>query len=72
MLISNWREVLRRAWSVRLLLLAGILSAAEIALPIIREIYMVPTGLFLILSMIATASALIARIVAQKSTKGDA
>ena len=31
-LVANWRAVLRRAWSVRLMLVAAVLSAAEVAL----------------------------------------
>jgi len=34
-LVANWRAVLRRAWSVRLMLAAGLLSGAEIALPLL-------------------------------------
>lgn len=70
-LLSNWRDILRNAWSVRLLILAGLLSAAEVALPLIRELYMVPAGLFAVLSAIATGGALLARLLAQKSIGGD-
>lgn len=35
MLISNWRQVLKRAGSVRLLIAVGILSGAEMALPLL-------------------------------------
>ena len=31
MLVSNWRDVLRRAWSVRLLIVAGLLFAFRYA-----------------------------------------
>lgn len=69
-LVSNWRRVLRHAWSVRLIILAGVLSGAEIALPLVRDLVDVPRGLFAGLSFAATAGAFIARLVAQQSVSG--
>ena len=70
-LVWNWRAVLRHAWSIRLVIVAGLLSGAEIALPLIREIIDVPRGVFAGLSFLATAGAFIARLVAQQSVSGD-
>lgn len=72
-LIENWREVLKKAWSVRFILLAAFLSALEVALPILQDA-LVPTGLiprgtFALLSAIATAGALVARVWAQPKAK---
>lgn len=66
MLVSNWRDVLRKAWSVRLLLLAGLLSGLEVALPLIDGVYEIPRGVFAALSGVTVAGAFVARIVAQK------
>jgi hypothetical protein len=63
-LVSNWGRVLRRAWSVRFILAAGVLSGAEIALPYLEP--SIPSRMFAVLSAIATGGALIARLVAQK------
>lgn len=63
-LVSNWRRVLRRAWSTRFILLAGLLSGVEIILPYFETA--VPTGTFAALSALATGGAFVARIVAQK------
>lgn len=63
-LLSNWREILRKAWSIRLLLLAGLLSGIEAALPFIDD--RLPRGVFALLSLIVTAGAFVARLVAQK------
>lgn len=63
-LIPEWRAVLNKAWSVKFSLLAGLLGAAEVALPIFSD--SIPRGLF------ASASALVAlltpltRVLAQK------
>jgi hypothetical protein len=65
MLVSNWRAVLCRAWSIRLLLLAGVLSGAEVALPLIG-IEVIPPRLFAALSGIVAAAAFVARLLAQK------
>ncbi|WP_081455273.1 DUF7940 domain-containing protein [Roseibium aggregatum] len=38
-LVSDWRAVLQRAWSVRLMLLAALLSGAEVALPFLGDFF---------------------------------
>lgn len=68
--VPNWRRVLRYAWSIKLIVLGGVLSGAEVALPLIREIVDVPRGLFAAASFAATAGAFIARLVAQQSVSG--
>lgn len=64
MLIANWRQVLKRAWSVRLMIAAGLLSGAEAALPLLP--LPIPPGIFAALSAVTTAAAFIARLLAQK------
>jgi zinc transporter ZupT len=60
---------LTKAWSLRLIILAAMLSGFEVALPIIREslepLQIVPPGVFAGLSFVATAAAGIARLMAQ-------
>jgi hypothetical protein len=70
---TDWRRVLRHAWSIRLIILAGILSGGEIALPLIDQVVDIPRGVFAGLSFVATAAAFVARLVAQQSisAKGD-
>lgn len=68
-LTTNWRDIVAKAWSMRLIILAAVLSGFEVALPIMREaiepLGLVPPGAFAGLSFLATAAAGIARIVAQ-------
>jgi len=64
--VSNWRRVLTRAWSARLMYAAAALSACEVALPILDQLMEIPRGLFAGLSAFTTFAALIARITAQK------
>jgi len=63
-LYDNWREIVRKAWSVRFMLLAGALSAAEVVLPLFADV--IPRGTFAALSGVTVGAAFIARIVAQK------
>jgi len=71
-LIPNAGRVLRKAWSIRLMIVAGILSGVEVALPFLEGWLPVPTGTFAALSGITTAFAFYARIVAQKGiTDGE-
>jgi hypothetical protein len=65
-LVPNWREVLARAWSVRLIALAALLSGAEAALYLVG--YRLPlTELQKALLFFAiAAAAFVARLVAQK------
>jgi hypothetical protein len=63
-LASDWREVLRKAWSIRLMLLAGLLSGVEVAVPFFADA--LPRGTFAALSAVSVAAAFVARLVAQK------
>jgi hypothetical protein len=66
-LIPEWRGVLRRAWSIRLIVIAGILSGCEVGLPYINELTEIPRGVFAALTIIVCAGAFIARTVAQEN-----
>lgn len=62
-LIDNATVVLRKAWSVRLGIVAGIFSAAEVVIPFFAD--EMPRNVFAILSFVAVMGAVIARFVAQ-------
>ena len=64
-LVPNWRLVLQRAWSVRLMLLAALLSGAEAALPLLGD-FVVP-GWFAALSALIVSAAFLARLLAQRN-----
>ena len=68
-LAPDWKLVLRKAWSIRLMLLAGILTGCEAILPLYQEA--IPRGLFAILSMIAIVGGFVARLLAQKDMGDD-
>lgn len=62
-LLPDWRRIVRRAWSVRLALVSGVLSAIEVALPYIAP--MQPSRRFAAAAAALALAAAIARIVAQ-------
>ena len=63
-LYPNWKEIARRSWSLRFIILAGILSGLEVILPFFSED--IPRNLFAALSFVAVSAAFVARLVAQK------
>lgn len=71
-LVWNWRAVLRHAWSIRLLAVAGLLSGVEAALPFIDAAADIPRGIFAGLTLATTMTAFVARLVAQQSVSGKA
>jgi hypothetical protein len=64
-LYDNWKQIALKAWSIRLMILAGLLSGAEVALPYFASI--IPPGSFAIASAVVTACAMVARVVVQKN-----
>lgn len=63
-LYQNWKEILRKAWSIRFMVIAGILSGIEIVLPMFAEQF--PRHVFAILSFFFVAAAFVSRLVAQR------
>lgn len=63
-LYQNWKAILKSSWSLRFIILAGLLSGLEVALPLIGD--QLPQGIFAGLSAAFTGAAFIARLVAQK------
>ena len=68
-LIYNWRTVLRKAWSMKFMALATVLSGGEVAMTFISPDAL-PAGYLPALAGIVTALALFSRLVAQKEVTG--
>jgi len=62
-LLNDWKKILKKAWSVRLVLLSGLLSGVEIILPLYVDT--IPRGIFATLSILTAVGATVARVVAQ-------
>ncbi|ANL33256.1 hypothetical protein [Rhizobium phaseoli] len=75
MLVHNWRAVLRRAWSVRLMALALIFIVLEPVTNVVATTW-VSRNLYIQLTMsvasgLLTAAAIVARIVFQQQISGE-
>lgn len=68
-LVSDWKTVVRKAWSFRLLALAALLTACEVGLPFLGAD--LPPAVFAALSGVAIVGAMISRVVAQKEFERD-
>lgn len=68
-LLPDWRRILRRAWSVRLILLAALLAGAEAILPAVSGLF--SRRIYAILTFVVVVSALAARFLAQKDSDNE-
>lgn len=64
-LLPNWQAIMRRAWSVRLMALAVLLTGCEVVMPFWSD--SLPRWPFAVLSFLVILGALAARIVAQRN-----
>ncbi len=67
--VDNAKQILLKAWSVRLAILAALFSGAEVALPFF--VPFLPEKAMAILAVVASAGAAFARIVAQPKLRND-
>ncbi len=70
-MIPNWRLVLKRAWTVRLLILAGCLSGLEVGFAVFADNPPISRATFASLYAIITIGALFARFYAQDNCHED-
>jgi hypothetical protein len=63
-LYTNWKDIIRKAWSIKFIIIAGALSASEVILPLFFDYF--DRGTFALLSFVAVSGAFVSRIVAQK------
>jgi hypothetical protein len=70
-LLDNWREVFRKAWSIKFMLLAGLLSGVEVVMSILQPSNTLPPGVFAALAGVVTSLALVARLMAQNEADND-
>lgn len=70
-LIEDWKSVLTRAWSVRLILLTGLLSGLQAALGVIpfEFVQLLPAWVWPVVTLLVSAGALISRLVLQEALR---
>ena len=68
-LLSNWKRIVRRAWSVRLIAIAGVLTGLESIIPMWVD--SIPRPVFSMLLLAVITLAMVARFVAQEGLDKD-
>ncbi len=63
-LYSNWKSIVRKAWSIRLAAIATLLSLTQAIAPIYQDV--IPRDVFAILTAVSTLGVIIARLVFQE------
>lgn len=63
MLVYNWRRLVKKAWSLRLMALSFVLQGFELLLPLFVDCF--PRYVFSLLALLALAGGMWARLVAQ-------
>ena len=70
MVVPNWRDVLKHAWSVRIMLVAVVLSGAEAVVPYLDTLIDISPKRFAAIMFFVSMAALAARFAAQKKITG--
>ena len=66
-LLPDWRDILRRAWSIRLMLLAGLLSGCEAVLSATGTDWLpVPRWASALIVLAVISAAFVTRLLAQR------
>jgi hypothetical protein len=63
-LYDNWREILRKAWTIKFGVLATMFALMQVIVPIYVD--SLPRDLFAILTGVSTLGVIVARLVWQK------
>lgn len=63
-LYDNWREILRKAWTIKFGVLATMFALMQVIVPIYVD--SLPRNLFAILTGVSTLGVIVARLVWQK------
>lgn len=65
---TKWRVIVRKAWSLKFMALAGIFSTTEAVLPLYSDQF--PRGLFAVLTGLAIIGGMVSRLFIQKGIDG--
>lgn len=65
----KWTDILKKAWSVRFTVLAGLFSTAEAVVPLFVDD--LPRGVFITLTFISIMGALVTRVISQENLSND-
>lgn len=62
--VDDWVLILKRAWSIKFIILSGVFTGAEVALPLFADA--MPRHIFAVLSIFCALAAIWARITVQR------
>jgi hypothetical protein len=65
-LLPDWKRIMRRAWSIKLMILAGLLSGLEAILPIVMDAIPWPRWLASTVISLVVGLAFVTRLMAQQ------
>lgn len=65
MLTTDWKQILKKAWSVRLVVVSCVFTAAEVIVPMYSDTF--PRNTFALLSALTAVGALVARVLMQNN-----
>ena len=68
MLLPDWKDILKRAWSVKFLALAGVVSGCEAVMQVAGTSFL-PVGVAPALVGLLSALGILARVLAQKEAE---
>ena len=63
----DWKAILQKAWSIRLMLIVAVFSGLEVAMPLLNGLLPVPPALFAVLSGLTVMGAVVARLLQQST-----
>ena len=65
-LLPDWKRIVRRAWSIKLMILAGLLSGLEAILPIVMDSLPWPRAVASTVISLVVGLAFVTRLMAQQ------
>lgn len=73
-LVPNWRDILKKAWSVRWMYLVTLLAGIEVILPLFQDVFAASLArrvLFAALTLLAILLGIVSRVIEQKEISGE-
>lgn len=70
-IVRNWYEIVKHAWSIRFIIIAGLLTGLEALVPDLPSFLNLTDRQFSALNFAVVSGAFVARLVAQKKVSDD-
>jgi hypothetical protein len=70
-LLDDWKHVVRKAWSIKLMLLAGLMTGCEAILPLVTDWVPLPRTTMAAIVFFVVMGAFVARLLVQNGRDSD-